>query len=146
MKKIAVFFAETFYELFLNKTIVFIFLPIISLSAWQIGADDIVSMFGLITFFCSVIWILFCLLQGWILFRLDRQRWQSLRDSANGGRPFLQTRNAWYVGIVSVMMPVLSICMLLSHTASPSLLLLVILDVLSVVYLVLFIRGLLHNR
>ena len=58
----------------------------------------------------------------------------------------MQTRNAWYVGIVSVLMPVLSICMLLSHTPSPSLLLLVILDVLSVVYLVLFIRGLLHNR
>ena len=37
MKKIAVFFAETFYELFLNKTIVFIFLPIISLSLPQVG-------------------------------------------------------------------------------------------------------------
>ena len=87
MKKIAVFFAETFYELFLNKTIVFIFLPIISLSAWQIGADDIVSMFGLITFFCSVIWILFCLLQGWILFRLDRQRWPAQTEADRFCRP-----------------------------------------------------------
>ncbi len=50
MKRVIAFLAETFYELLLNKTIVFIALPLLFLAAWQIGEDEIVRVFGMILF------------------------------------------------------------------------------------------------
>ena len=133
MKRIIAFLAETFYELLLNKTIVFIALPLLFLATWQIGGDEIVQVFGMILFFCSVGWVLFCLLQGWILRQTDNERWQALRDSANDGKPFYLTKNAWYLGLVAILLLVASIGMLLSRTPSPAPWLLAILDMLSVI-------------
>lgn len=146
MKRVIAFLAETFYELLLNKTIVFIALPLLFLAAWQIGEDEIVRVFGMILFFCSVGWLLFCLLQGWILRQTDNERWQALRDSANDGKPFYLTKNAWYLGIVAILLLVASIGMLLSRTPSPAPWLLAILDMLSVIYLVWFISRLMHIK
>ncbi len=146
MKRVIAFLAETFYELLLNKTIVFIALPLLFLAAWQIGEDEIVRVFGMILFYCSVGWLLFCLLQGWILRRMDNERWQALRDSANDGKPFYLTKNAWYLGIVAILLLVASIGMLLSRTPSPAPWLLAILDMLSVIYLVWFISRLMHIK
>lgn len=146
MKKIIVFLAETFYELLLNKTIAFIALPLLFLATWQIGGEEIIRVFGMILFFCSVGWLLFCLLQGWILRQTDNERWQALRDSANDGKPFCLTKNAWYLGLVAILLPVASLGMLLSHTPSPSPWLLAILDMLSVIYLVWFISRLMHIK
>lgn len=146
MKKIIVFLAETFYELLLNKTIAFIALPLLFLSIWPIAGDEIVRVFSMILFFCSVGWLLFCLLQGWILRQTDNERWQALRDSANDGKPFYLTKNAQYLGIVAILLLVVSICMLLSRTPSPAPWMLAILDILSVIYLVWFISRLLHIK
>ena len=146
MKRVIAFLAETFYELLLNKTIVFIALPLLFLAAWQIGEDEIVRVFGMILFYCSVGWLLFCLLQGWILRQMDNERWQALRDNANDGKPFCQTKNAWYLGLVAILLPVASIGMLLSRTPSSAPWLLGILDILSVIYLVWFISRLLHVK
>ena len=146
MKKIIVFLAETFYELLLNKTIAFIALPLLFLAAWQIGGEEIIRVFGMLLFFCSVGWLLFCLLQGWILRRMDNERWQALRDNANDGKPFYLTKNAWYLGLVAILLLVASIGMLLSRTPSPAPWLLAILDMLSVIYLVWFISRLMHIK
>ena len=146
MKRVIAFLAETFYELLLNKTIVFIALPLLFLAAWQIGEDEIVRVFGMILFYCSVGWLLFCLLQGWILRRMDNERWQALRDNANDGKPFYLTKNAWYLGLVAILLLVASISMLLSRTPSPAPRLLAILDMLSVIYLVWFISRLMHIK
>ena len=137
MKRVIAFLAETFYELLLNKTIVFIALPLLFLAAWQIGEDEIVRVFGMILFYCSV---------GWLLHQTDNERWQALRDSANDGKPCCQTKNAWYLGLVAILLPVASIGMLLSRTPSPAPWLLGILDILSVIYLVWFISRLLHVK
>ena len=140
-KKILRFFGETFYELLLSKTLVFIVLPIISLAAWQLGDDELVPVFGMIAFYISLGAIMFCWLQGLFLRAVDKDLWQSLRNNAYGGKGFLRSKQGLYLCVAATILLLSTVAMLLSGENSPAPGLLVVLDVLAILYLALFIIG-----
>lgn len=140
MKKILRFFGETFYELLLNKTLVLIAISLIGLGVWQVGADRLVTTFGMIAFFFSLGFIAFCWLQGLILRAVDKELWQSLQDSAYGGRGFLRSKQGLYLLIAAVFILVLMVIALATGNA-PYMAATIILIALSVLYILLFFFG-----
>ena len=133
------FLTETFYELFLNKTIVFIVVPIVCFAAWFLGDDEIINMFGMIGFFFAIGFMVLCCLNGLLLRALDKERWQAVRDNAYGGGSFFRTPGAWILGIFGLLLLISTVGMLVSGTQPPSFIALIVLDVLAVIYIVIFI-------
>ena len=135
------FLTETFYELLLNKTIVFIVVPLVCFAAWFLGDDEIINVFGMIGFFFAIGFAVLCYLNGLLLRALDKERWQAVRDNAHGGGSFFRTPGAWILGIFGLLLLISTVGMLVSGTQPPSFIALIVLDVLAVIYIVLFVAS-----
>lgn len=141
MKKVLRFFAETYYELLLNKTIVFIVLLIAGFVLWMSGDNELLSVFGKIGTIAVAAFTLFCWLHGWILYALDRERWKTIRAEANGGKPFLRTKPALVLAVFALLLLITTVFTLFKGDSGDFSRQWILSDVLAVVYLVCFFLG-----
>ena len=143
MKKVICFFAEAYYGLLLNKTIAFIVLLLLEFFFWTDGneEDDLFSLFGKIGMIMTAAFMLFCWIHGWILYALDREKWTELRAEANGGKPFLRTKQALVLAVFALLLVITTIYTLAVGEQSSFTVQWIVLAALSVIYLVCFILG-----
>lgn len=141
MKKVLRFFAETYYELLLNKAIVFIALLIAGFIMWTYGGEKIIRVFGMIGTIAAAAFALFCWLHGWILYALDREQWKKIRANANGGKPFLRTKQALVLAVFAVLLLITTVYTLIKGAPGDFTWQWILFDIFAVIYLVCFFLG-----
>ena len=140
MKKVIRFFAEIYYETLMNKTIVFIILLFMGLALWM-GEDEVVRIIGIMGMIATAVFMLICLIHGWILYAMDREKWRTIRENADGGFPILRTRPGLILAVFALLMLITTIYALFTGDGRDISRQWMILTVLSVLYLVCFFLG-----
>ena len=141
MKKVLCFFAECYYELLLNKSIIFIVLLIVGFIMWTEGDDELSRVFGMIGTIAVAAFALFCWLHGWILYALDREKWKRTRANANGGKSFLRTKQALILAICVVLLMITTVNTLIKGDPGDFTWQWILFDIFAVIYLVCFFLG-----